>query len=190
LAKQLYWRARYLAHEWHHVSIPGQFANGADIVEHQKLLTDIGYWFDRLRIVSPGRVTAHRCTLPQPRRPQREPCAKGRDAHKKKLAIKQQCRCAIARVVLGRVRTDGWILEIGTISRYITPAVLNQSVKKKWAYHRPNAQLDFRVLLARLTRCFRSLAPPWWGTEEALATDISRHSPRWWRDFLWLRFNL
>jgi hypothetical protein len=41
LAKQLYWAAGDLAHEWHYVSILCQFANGRDIVEHQKLLTDI-----------------------------------------------------------------------------------------------------------------------------------------------------
>jgi hypothetical protein len=29
LAKHLYWRARYLDHEWHHASIQCQFANGA-----------------------------------------------------------------------------------------------------------------------------------------------------------------
>jgi hypothetical protein len=38
--------------------------------------------------------------------------------------------CAIARVVSGKVRTDGAILEIGTISRYIISAALNQRVKK------------------------------------------------------------
>lgn len=38
--------------------------------------------------------------------------------------------CAIARVVGGMVRTDGAILGIGTISRYIIGASLNQRVKK------------------------------------------------------------
>jgi hypothetical protein len=38
--------------------------------------------------------------------------------------------CAIARVVSGMVRTDGAILEIGTISRYIASAAINQGVKK------------------------------------------------------------
>ena len=38
--------------------------------------------------------------------------------------------CAIARVVGGMVRTDGAILGIGTISRYIIGASLNQPVKK------------------------------------------------------------
>jgi hypothetical protein len=38
--------------------------------------------------------------------------------------------CAIARVVGGMVRTDGAILGIGTISRYIIGASLNQHVKK------------------------------------------------------------
>jgi hypothetical protein len=38
--------------------------------------------------------------------------------------------CAIAKVVSGRVRTDGAILGIGTISHYISSAALNQHVKK------------------------------------------------------------
>ncbi len=38
--------------------------------------------------------------------------------------------CAIAKVVSGRVRTDGAILEIGTISRYTASAAINQHVKK------------------------------------------------------------
>jgi hypothetical protein len=38
--------------------------------------------------------------------------------------------CAIARVRSGMVRTDGAILQIGTISRYTTSAALNQHVKK------------------------------------------------------------
>jgi hypothetical protein len=38
--------------------------------------------------------------------------------------------CAIARVVAGMVRTDGAILGIGTISRYIVGVSLNQHVKK------------------------------------------------------------
>jgi hypothetical protein len=38
--------------------------------------------------------------------------------------------CAIARVVGGMVRTDGAILGIGTISRYIIGASMNQPVKK------------------------------------------------------------
>ncbi len=38
--------------------------------------------------------------------------------------------CAIARVVSGKVRTDGAILGIGTISHYISAAALNQHVKK------------------------------------------------------------
>jgi hypothetical protein len=38
--------------------------------------------------------------------------------------------CAIARVVLGKVRTDGYILGIGTISHYISAAALNQRIKK------------------------------------------------------------
>jgi hypothetical protein len=38
--------------------------------------------------------------------------------------------CAVARVVSGRVRTDGWILGIGTISRTISPPALGQRVKK------------------------------------------------------------
>jgi hypothetical protein len=38
--------------------------------------------------------------------------------------------CAIARVIGGMVRTDGAILGIGTISRYIIGASLNQHVKK------------------------------------------------------------
>src|SRR5438874_11538607 len=38
--------------------------------------------------------------------------------------------CAIAKVVSGRVRTDGAILGIGTISHYISAAALNQHVKK------------------------------------------------------------
>jgi hypothetical protein len=38
--------------------------------------------------------------------------------------------CGIARVVGGMVRTDGAILGIGTISRYIVGASLNQHVKK------------------------------------------------------------
>jgi hypothetical protein len=38
--------------------------------------------------------------------------------------------CAIAKVVSGRVRTDGAILGIGTISHYISLAALNQHVKK------------------------------------------------------------
>jgi hypothetical protein len=38
LAKQLYWPARYLAHEWHHAYIQCRFGNRADILEHQELL--------------------------------------------------------------------------------------------------------------------------------------------------------
>jgi len=38
--------------------------------------------------------------------------------------------CAIAKVFPGMVRTDGAILDIGTISRDITSAALNQGVKK------------------------------------------------------------
>ena len=38
--------------------------------------------------------------------------------------------CAIARVIGGMVRTDGAILGIGTISRYIIAPALNQHVKK------------------------------------------------------------
>jgi hypothetical protein len=38
--------------------------------------------------------------------------------------------CAIARVRSGMVRTDGAILQIGTISRYTSSAALNQHVKK------------------------------------------------------------
>jgi hypothetical protein len=38
--------------------------------------------------------------------------------------------CAIAKVVSGMVRTDGAILEIGTISHYISAAAFNQRVKK------------------------------------------------------------
>jgi len=53
LAKQRYWAARYLAHEWHHASIDCQFGNGGDIVEHQKLLTDIvSAFFNRLSVES------------------------------------------------------------------------------------------------------------------------------------------
>ncbi len=57
LAKQLYWPARNLAHEWHHASIRCQFGNDRDLVEHQKLLTDSAinrHCFDRLRIVFPA----------------------------------------------------------------------------------------------------------------------------------------
>src|SRR4029434_10866069 len=42
LAKQLYWPARNLDHEWHHVSILCQFRNGRYIVEHC-------WWFGRLQ---------------------------------------------------------------------------------------------------------------------------------------------
>jgi hypothetical protein len=38
--------------------------------------------------------------------------------------------CAIAKVRPGMVRTDGWILGIGTISRYLSAAAVNQHVKK------------------------------------------------------------
>jgi hypothetical protein len=38
--------------------------------------------------------------------------------------------CAIARVRSGMVRTDGAILQIGTISRYTSWTALNQHVKK------------------------------------------------------------
>ena len=38
--------------------------------------------------------------------------------------------CSIAKVVSGMVRTDGAILEIGTISHLTTPAAINQAVKK------------------------------------------------------------
>jgi len=38
LAKQRYWRAQYLDHEWHHAYIRRQFGIRGDIVEHQKLL--------------------------------------------------------------------------------------------------------------------------------------------------------
>jgi hypothetical protein len=38
--------------------------------------------------------------------------------------------CAIAQVAPGMVRTDGAILEIGTISSQTTPAFINQAVKK------------------------------------------------------------
>ena len=38
--------------------------------------------------------------------------------------------CAIAKVRSGMVRTDGWILGIGTISRYLSAAAVNQHVKK------------------------------------------------------------
>jgi hypothetical protein len=38
--------------------------------------------------------------------------------------------CAIARVISGQVRTDGAILEIGTISRTPVSASINQAVKK------------------------------------------------------------
>jgi hypothetical protein len=38
--------------------------------------------------------------------------------------------CSIARVISGQVRTDGAILEIGTISRSTVAAAINQAVKK------------------------------------------------------------
>jgi hypothetical protein len=38
--------------------------------------------------------------------------------------------CSIAKVVSGMVRTDGAILEIGTISHLTTSAAINQAVKK------------------------------------------------------------
>ena len=38
--------------------------------------------------------------------------------------------CSVGKVVAGQVRTDGSILEIGTISHLTTPASINQAVKK------------------------------------------------------------
>jgi hypothetical protein len=49
---------------------------------------------------------------------------------KKRSLATSNTDCAIARVVGGMVRTDGAILGIGTISRYIIGASLNQPVKK------------------------------------------------------------
>jgi hypothetical protein len=49
---------------------------------------------------------------------------------KKRSLATSNTDCAIARVVGGMVRTDGAILGIGTISRYIIGASLNQLVKK------------------------------------------------------------
>jgi hypothetical protein len=48
---------------------------------------------------------------------------------KRSLAV-SNVDCAIARVVGGMVRTDGAILGIGTLSHYISAALLNQHVKK------------------------------------------------------------
>jgi hypothetical protein len=49
---------------------------------------------------------------------------------KKRSLATSNTDCAIARVTPGMVRTDGVILGIGTISRYIIGASLNQRVKK------------------------------------------------------------
>ena len=49
---------------------------------------------------------------------------------KKRSLATSNVDCAIAKVTAGRVRTDGYILGIGTISRYISAAALNQRVKK------------------------------------------------------------
>jgi hypothetical protein len=49
---------------------------------------------------------------------------------KKRSLATSNTDCAIGRVVGGMVRTDGAILGIGTISRYIIGASLNQLVKK------------------------------------------------------------
>jgi hypothetical protein len=49
---------------------------------------------------------------------------------KKRSLATSNTDCAIARVAPGMVRTDGAILGIGTISRYIIGASLNQPVKK------------------------------------------------------------
>ncbi len=54
--------------------------------------------------------------------------------------------CAIAQVVSGMVRTDGAILEIGTISNTTVGAFINQAVKK-----RPHNWFDTQLSL-RLER--------------------------------------
>jgi hypothetical protein len=49
---------------------------------------------------------------------------------KKSSLSRSNLDCAIAKVIAGKVRTDGYILGIGTISRYISAAAINQRVKK------------------------------------------------------------
>jgi hypothetical protein len=49
---------------------------------------------------------------------------------KKSSLSKSNLDCGIAKVITGRVRTDGYILGIGTISHYPLKAAFNQRVKK------------------------------------------------------------
>ena len=62
---------------------------------------------------------------------------------KKRSLSTSNVDCAIAKVSPGMVRTDGAILGIGTISRYISAASLNQPVKKAGA-RLHDAQPGFR----------------------------------------------
>ena len=52
--------------------------------------------------------------------------------------------CSVGRVSSGMVRTDGAILEIGTISSSTVGASINQAVKKSGLHHRFDAQFRFR----------------------------------------------